>query len=247
MNLKVWLALRAGRGWLKRYRRHRFADAVVSMTFFAFIVIMIVVVTEVLAPSHVRFPSTLVHWELLVWWLASAVYLLRFMMLGMRINGRYHNTSVLLTEQMNLQLRILNTSEKEKRDRLAVSNKVLELAIKLLKEFDSPNRISGISMDPMLYNVTRVILLSALSAALSEFMGFDIKMFKVRLGALGVGCSVFGVRCSVFGVRCRVLSAQCYWPACPAFLIRTTPPPLSDQGRFPLRRALGAWPPWPVP
>ena len=62
------------------------------------------VVTELLRPSHVRFPSTLVHWELLVWWLASAVYLLRFMMLGMRINGRYHNTSVLLTEQMNLQV-----------------------------------------------------------------------------------------------------------------------------------------------
>ena len=43
---------------------------------------MIVVVTELLRETHVRFPSTLVHWELLVWWLASAVYLLRFMMLG---------------------------------------------------------------------------------------------------------------------------------------------------------------------
>ena len=61
---------------------------------------------------------------------------------------------------------------------------MLELAIKLLKELDSPNRISGISMDPMLYNVTRVILLSALSAALSEFMGFDIKMFKIKGGFL---------------------------------------------------------------
>ena len=57
---------------------------------------------------------------------------------------------------------------------------MLELATKLLKEFDSPHRISGISMDPMLYNVTRVVLLSAFSAAVSELLGFDVKMWKLK-------------------------------------------------------------------
>lgn len=141
--------------------------------------IMVVVVTEFFRPNE-YFPSTLVHFELLIWWFGLAWYLLRFMMHGMRINRRYQNISVLLTEQMNLQLRILATAEREKRERLNVSNKVIELAIKLLKEFDSPNKISGISMDPLLYNLTRVVMLSALSAALSEFMGFDIKLLKVK-------------------------------------------------------------------
>eukprot|EP00615_Pteridomonas_danica_P002055 CAMPEP_0114338292 /NCGR_PEP_ID=MMETSP0101-20121206/6941_1 /TAXON_ID=38822 ORGANISM="Pteridomonas danica, Strain PT" /NCGR_SAMPLE_ID=MMETSP0101 /ASSEMBLY_ACC=CAM_ASM_000211 /LENGTH=106 /DNA_ID=CAMNT_0001470829 /DNA_START=232 /DNA_END=552 /DNA_ORIENTATION=- len=104
------------------------------------------------------------------------------MTLGMRINTRYRNASVLLTEQMNVQLRILATapSEKEKRERLAISNKVLELAMKLLKEFDSPHSISGLSMNPLLYNITRVVLFSALSTALSDSMGFDVKMWKMK-------------------------------------------------------------------
>ena len=84
---------------------------------------------------------------------------------------------------MNVQLRILATAthEREKRERLCVSSKVLDLAQKLLKEFDSPHVIAaGISMDPLLYNATRVVLFSALSAALSELMGFDVKLWKLK-------------------------------------------------------------------
>jgi len=181
-NIKVWLSLRAGRDYLKQFWRQRVTDAVVTLTFYGFIALMVVVVVEFFSTENPHFPSTLVHWELLTWWLVISVYLLRFMMLGIRINRRYRNFSVLLTEQMNVQLRILASrpEEKEKRERLAISSKVLELAIKLLKEFESPNQISGLAMDPVVYNVTRVILFSALSAAMSELMGFDVKMWKLK-------------------------------------------------------------------
>jgi hypothetical protein len=52
------------------------------------------------------FLSRLLHWELLVWGGFSSVYLLRFMVLGSRINEKYHDTTVLITEQINIQLRI---------------------------------------------------------------------------------------------------------------------------------------------
>lgn len=34
-------------------------------------------------------------------------------------------------------------------------------------------------MNPVLYNITRVVLLSALSAAASDVMGFKLKMWKL--------------------------------------------------------------------
>jgi hypothetical protein len=91
---------------------------------------------------------------------------------------------VLLTEMMNVQLRIAATGplDKEKRERLAVSAKVLELAMKLLKEFDAPQRGGGLPfMDPFLYNATRVLIVSALSAVLSETLGFDVKVWKLKV------------------------------------------------------------------
>ena len=46
LHIKAWLALRNGRGWLKRYRRQRVADTVVTLTFYSFIAALVFVVTE---------------------------------------------------------------------------------------------------------------------------------------------------------------------------------------------------------
>lgn len=66
-----------------------------------------------------------------------------------------------------------------KRERLGVSTNVLKLATKLLKELDGPNKLSGLSMNPVLYNVTRVVLVSALSGVMSDTLGFSVKLWKV--------------------------------------------------------------------
>ena len=50
------------------------------------------------------------------------------------------------------------------------------MATKLLNELGKPTRISGLAMNKWFYNVMRVVVLSALSAALSEPLGFKIRL-----------------------------------------------------------------------
>ena len=46
----------------------------------------------------------LCNWELVVWCLALGIYIMRFMTLGLKINKKYRNLSVLITEQVSLSL-----------------------------------------------------------------------------------------------------------------------------------------------
>ena len=63
--------------------------------------------------------------------MALGVYLLRFMTLGLRINKKYRNLSVLITEQINLYLQM--EQKPHKKEELMVANNVLKLAECLLK------------------------------------------------------------------------------------------------------------------
>ncbi|KUF99840.1 hypothetical protein AM588_10009773 [Phytophthora nicotianae] len=123
-------------------------------------------------------PESIVHIEVAIWCMLSSVFMLRFMMLGSNINKKYQNTSLLLTEQMNVYLRLL--AKPHKKEKLLVSNNVLKLACKLLKELNSPNKVSGLTMNPLLYNITRVVVLSAFSSTASDFFGFKLKLWKLK-------------------------------------------------------------------
>ena len=50
-NIRVWLALRAGKTWLRRHRRERRADAVVSSAFFLCLALLAAILAEVSAAS----------------------------------------------------------------------------------------------------------------------------------------------------------------------------------------------------
>ncbi|EQC40783.1 hypothetical protein SDRG_01853 [Saprolegnia diclina VS20] len=182
VNIKAWLSLRGGRSWLKRQGRQRAADEIVSTSFLIvllFLAVMGVQAVSETLPSSASLFSTLVHTEVTLWCLLSSFFLLRFMMLGSNINRKYQNTSLLLTEQMNVYLKLLMTPHKK--EKLLISNNVLKLASKLLKELNSPNKISGLTMNPLLYNITRVVVLSAFSSALSEMFGFKLKLWKMKV------------------------------------------------------------------
>lgn len=69
--------------------------------------------------------------EALIWCLGLGTLLLRFMTLGTKINRKYRNLSVLITEQINLYLQI--EQKPHKKDEFTVANNVLKLAIDLLK------------------------------------------------------------------------------------------------------------------
>lgn len=68
-----------------------------------------------------------------------------------------------------------------KKEELALANQVLKLARELLKELERPFRISGLSMNPLLKNVMKIIIVSAISGALSDMLGFKLKLYKIKL------------------------------------------------------------------
>lgn len=126
--------------------------------------------------------------------------MLRFMTIGFKINKKYRNCmSMVITEQINLYLQM--EKQPEKKDELVVVNNVLKLAADLLKvflalillltskflfifflkEIENPFKISGLGIDPWVYNITKVVILSAFSAVLSELFGFKLKLFKIKI------------------------------------------------------------------
>lgn len=69
----------------------------------------------------------------------------------------------------------------KKKDELMVSNSVLKLAADLLKELETPFKISGLSANPYLFTTIKVVILSALSGVLSEMLGFKLKLHKIKI------------------------------------------------------------------
>jgi len=67
-----------------------------------------------------------------------------------------------------------------KKEELMLANNVLKLAADLLKELEGPFKISGLSANPYLYNLTKVVVLSAVSGVLSEMLGFKLKIHKIK-------------------------------------------------------------------
>ncbi|XP_060066833.1 protein PHTF2-like [Ylistrum balloti] len=176
-NIKIWLSLRS---YLKKRGPQRSVDIIVSVTFLLTIVILTLMCLQLLKDTD-TYLDFLCNWELLVWCMALGVYLLRFMTLGLKINKKYRNLSVLITEQINLYLQM--EQKPHKKEELMVANNVLKLAEDLLKELESPFKISGVSANPVIYNVTKVVVLSAFSAVLTELLGFKMKLYKIKLRA----------------------------------------------------------------
>ncbi|XP_033127674.1 putative homeodomain transcription factor 1 [Anneissia japonica] len=173
-SIKAWLALRS---FLKKRGPQRSVDVIVTSTFLVTLLLISLLCTELLHDSD-RLHSELHNWEVVMWSFCLSVYLLRFVTLGSEINKKFRNSSLLLTEQINLYLRM--ERKPKKKDELMLANNVLKLASKLLKELESPFKISGLSMNPIFYNIIRVVVLSAFSAVLSEVLGFKLKLWKIK-------------------------------------------------------------------
>ncbi|KAL0274911.1 UNVERIFIED_CONTAM: hypothetical protein PYX00_002933 [Menopon gallinae] len=163
--------------YLKKRGPQRSVDVIVSAAFIITLLLLSFLSVELLKDS-VRLHSEY-NLEALVWCLVLGVYILRFMTLGNKTNRKYRNLSVLLTEQINLYLQI--EQKPNKKEELMVANSVLKLAADLLKELESPFKISGLSANPYVYTITKVVILSALSGVLSEMLGFKLKLHKIKI------------------------------------------------------------------
>ncbi|XP_072029785.1 protein PHTF2-like [Amphiura filiformis] len=173
-NIKAWLSLRS---FLRKRGPQRSVNVVVSSAFLLTLMLVSILCTELLQKQS-NFLVELYNWEVVAWTFCLSPFLLRFITLGSEINKKFRNTSVLLTEQINLYLHM--ERKPHKKDDLLLANNVLKLASKLLKELETPFKISGLAMNPVLYNITRVVVLSAFSGVLTELLGFKLKLWKIK-------------------------------------------------------------------
>ena len=125
-NIKTWLSVRS---YLQKRGPQRSVNIIVSSTFISVIILIFFLSVELLKDSSRM--QYLYNIEVLAWSLFLGVYLLRFMTLGARISLKYRNLSVIITEQLNLYLKM--EQKPHKKDELMVANNVLKLAAELLK------------------------------------------------------------------------------------------------------------------
>ncbi|XP_077399974.1 protein PHTF2 isoform X2 [Vanacampus margaritifer] len=173
-NIKMWLSLRS---YLKRRGPQRSVDVIVSSAFLLTLSVVFICCAQLLH-VHETFLECHYNWELVIWCSSLSLFLLRFVTLGSETSKKYSNTSILLTEQINLYLKM--EKKPNKKEDLTLVNNVLKLATKLLKELDSPFRLYGLTMNPLLYNITQVVILSAVSGVISDLLGFNLKLWKIK-------------------------------------------------------------------
>ncbi|XP_028344782.1 protein PHTF1 isoform X1 [Physeter macrocephalus] len=185
-NIKIWLSLRS---FLKRRGPQRSVDVVVSSVFLLTLSIAFICCAQVFVAAcglslvavlrgHKTFLNDAYNWEFLIWESALLLFLLRLASLGSETNKKYSNVSILLTEQINLYLKM--EKKPNKKEQLTLVNNVLKLSTKLLKELDTPFRLYGLTMNPLIYNITRVVILSAVSGVISDLLGFNIRLWKIK-------------------------------------------------------------------
>lgn len=51
------------------------------------------------------------------------------------------------------------------------------------QELDTPFRLYGLTMNPLLYSITQVVILSAVSGVISDLLGFNVKV-SIGISAL---------------------------------------------------------------
>ncbi|KAJ8262053.1 hypothetical protein GJAV_G00161570 [Gymnothorax javanicus] len=173
-NIKMWLSLRS---YLKRRGPQRSVDVIVSSAFLLTLSVIVICCAQLLH-VHETFLEYHYNWELVIWCTSLSLFLLRFVTLGSETSKKYSNTSILLTEQINLYLKM--EKKPNKKEELTLVNNVLKLATKLLKELDTPFRLYGLTMNPLLYNITQVVILSAVSGVISDLLGFNLKLWKIK-------------------------------------------------------------------
>ena len=121
------------------------------------------------------------EWMLYFWTTGLCAYMMRFMSLASKTSAKYQNNAQLLTEQLNLYLRMLR--KPAKKDELTTCNNVLKIASQLIRELEGDDakkkRWQTALLNPFAYSLVRVVFLSALGAMSSEILGFRVRLWKI--------------------------------------------------------------------
>ncbi|KAI1305285.1 Protein phtf [Halotydeus destructor] len=174
-NIKTWLSVRS---YIRKHGPQRSVNVIVSASFLLAVVFFTFLCMHLLRETNEPSSSNLYCWEMLSWNLALGIFIMRLIILGSKMNLKYKgNLSVLIAEQINLYLQL--EQKPHKKEELNLANHVLKLAADLLKQLETPLRISGFNANHYFYNITKVVVLSAFSALLTEMLGFKLKLHKI--------------------------------------------------------------------
>ncbi|KAG5454005.1 hypothetical protein CSKR_102079 [Clonorchis sinensis] len=177
-HVKCWLTLRS---YLKKRGPQRSVEMIIAAAFYIVFVFGLALCSQLLSKKEEGVFSHLANWDILGLTLAIMLFLHRFIILGTKITKKYRNFSVLITEQINLYLNM--EKKPHKKDELTSTFQVLRLVESLLKEVDGPFRVCGWTVNPLVYNIFKLVLLSCFSSLLSETLGFKLKLYKLKLNA----------------------------------------------------------------
>lgn len=196
-HIKVWLSLRARRAnvdglTIGPYKASDItANALVLLAVTSATIVIMRSISPLAndddddAPMGFNLPLTLLFgqladWFLFVWAIFLGIFMLRFTSLASRTHQKYENTSVLLTEQLNVFMKMLR--KPQRKEELGICNNMLKVAIKLLRELEGSGKKhnqSGALLSPFVFNLLRVILLSGAGAVSGRVFGFKVRMWKL--------------------------------------------------------------------
>nr|CAH8832474.1 unnamed protein product [Trichobilharzia regenti] len=175
-HIKCWLMLRS---YLKKRGPQRSVEIIMATAFYIVFTLGLSLCAQLLSKSRGSVFLQLTNWDILGLTFGIVIFLYRFILLGTKITKKYRNFSVLITEQINLYLSM--ESKPHKKEDLMLTFQVLRLVESLLKEVDGPFRVCGWTLNPLVYNIFKLVLLSCVSTLLSESLGFKLKLYKLKL------------------------------------------------------------------
>ena len=119
--------------------------------------------------------------ELMMWNLALGFFSLRYIQISLYLNAKYkQNVALLLSEQMHCHIRM--QCKPHKRSELNTTLQILKVGSKLLRELEGPHKISGLPMSPFYNSLFKLIVLSAISAVASQYLGLNLRLYKIGAG-----------------------------------------------------------------
>jgi len=176
-HIRGWLELRHDTS-SESNSRVRFGDGAAT--------VLQMVTMSVLGYSCIRLftnlwdPSNVQDWVIMFWAVFMSVFLFRLMDLAGKTNKKFKTNKILYTEQLNMYIRIF--SNPSNREELMACNNMIKIAIKLIKEVDGgggKDKVQALLLNPVVYNLFRITILSAIGTASSDLFGFKVRLWKL--------------------------------------------------------------------
>ena len=174
-HIRVWLDLRSDPRELHN-STYRFGDAAANVlvvtTIFTISIMCLLMFT---GAWNIVEPTDML---LLVCVVCLSTFMYRFVQLASKTRKQYDVSKILYTEQLNLYMKIFsNTGNKEE---LVACNNMIKICLKLINELENDKeKYKVLLLNPLVYNLLRVTLLSALGTLSSEILGFKVRLWKI--------------------------------------------------------------------